>query len=138
MPRIGVNYAGLCRDEFVFAITLADPDSIELKPAGAIRMGSILSSAKGYVGKPTEFSTFHTVSELSLRQHSARARTDQCIHSPHSKGTPGVYSSHVSEMFRCETHGELVLRATPSALGEGPDDRGFRGSIAVRNGRGGM
>jgi hypothetical protein len=49
MPRLSTD-GDKCRDEFVFAITLKDPRSLELGPAHGIRISNRLSSAEGYIG----------------------------------------------------------------------------------------
>jgi len=49
MPRLA-GCPEICREDFIFGITLRDLSAIELKPLGSVRTSSRLASAEGYLG----------------------------------------------------------------------------------------
>lgn len=57
MPRLSAD-GDKCRDDFVFAITLQDPRSVELGTAHGIRISNRLASAEGYIGESWLASNF--------------------------------------------------------------------------------
>jgi hypothetical protein len=57
MPRLSAD-GDKCRDEFVFAVTMQDPRSVELGPAHGIRIANRLASAEGYIGESGPASIF--------------------------------------------------------------------------------
>lgn len=50
MPRLS-DGPEICREDFIFAITLQDPSSGELKPLGPVRTANRLTSTEGYLGE---------------------------------------------------------------------------------------